>query len=128
MRTFALLVLIPAALLGCDSDNGNGTVCTDEAVIGILVDPRDAISDAPLAANASGQVQDGDYIEDLVLFGYDPDSGEGLLSAAEERPGTYSVTVEHEGYQAWTLDNVEVKAGVCHVNTVRLTAGLEPVE
>ncbi|TJY61070.1 carboxypeptidase regulatory-like domain-containing protein [Sinimarinibacterium sp. CAU 1509] len=122
MRTYALLLLLPAVLLGCDSDGD--VVCTNEAVFGILVDPRDAVSNAPLAAHATGRVQDGSYTEDFML----PGSNDGLLSAAEERPGTYSIIVEHEGYQTWTLDNVEVKDGICHVNTVRLTAGLEPVE
>jgi len=122
MRTIALLVLFPAILLGCSSNED--PVCTTELRPGILVAPRDAVSDAPLSAHATGQVQDGSYTENFLRLGSDT----GLLAAAFERPGTYRVTIEHEGYQTWTLDNVEVKAGVCHVNTVQLTAGLEPLQ
>ena len=48
------------------------------------------------------------------------------LSAAHERPGTYTVTVSKPGYRDFTQSNIVVGADVCHVITVQITARLAP--
>jgi hypothetical protein len=56
-------------------------------------------------------------------------SADGLYSrrAADERPGTYDVEVQHIGYQPWTTTGVRVDRGECHVGTRTLRAALKPV-
>jgi hypothetical protein len=70
----------------------------------------------------------------LALAGRIPSDGSDgacttsyLMAAADERPGTYDVTVAVDGYQPWAVAGVEVLAGECHVLTQHLTALLEPI-
>jgi hypothetical protein len=102
-------------------------MCSTSIVAGIEVEVRDAISNAPIAENATGEVVDGAYHDSLRVSGFEsgsPDSAY-LMSAAYERPGVYSVVVDLEGYKQWTASDVQVAQSVCHVGTVRLTARME---
>ena len=83
---------------------------------------------AALAANARGVVRDGAFVDSLRPY----ESSSGLATdlfsrqAAGERAGTYTVEVEHDGYQPWTIAGVRASRGVCHVETRRLAANLQP--
>lgn len=112
-------VLLPAALSGCEIfDPG---VCTTDVQPAILVQVRDAATQAPAASGATGVLRDGSFSD---IMQADPGENALELRGAEERPGTYTVTVDKPGYQQWTQDGVRVRDGGCHVQTVTLQANL----
>jgi hypothetical protein len=49
------------------------------------------------------------------------------LSAGQGRPGTYTVTVTHPGYQTWQQTSVLVVVGNCGLASQVLHANLEPL-
>ena len=108
-----------AALLGACSEPG----CTLILVPGVVVEIRDEVDGTPLAETARGVVRDGAYTDSLQLLG----TGKAALvrSAAYERAGVYTVTVEHQGYAPWRREHVRVRGGDCHVQTTHLAADLE---
>lgn len=95
----------------------------------IVVEIRDARTGAPLANDARGAVHDGAYVDSLTPYeGTGTGAGPLVLfsrRAADERPGNYSVEVNHPGYRAWTLAGVRAIAGKCGVKTRRISASLE---
>lgn len=91
----------------------------------VIVQIRDAVTGAPAAAGARGIVRDGTYSDSLYLYQFH----EGVpssLAGADERPGTYTVTLEKSGYETWTASGIRVADSNCHVQTVSLTAELTP--
>ena len=122
MNRIALLacgVLLPATFSGCDIvDPG---ACTTDVRPAIVVQVRDAATQAPAAAGATGILRDGSFT-DLMQA----DFGEAALElrGGLERPGRYTVTVDKPGYQQWKEEDVRVRDGSCHVQTVTLQASL----
>ena len=93
----------------------------------IVVRITDARTGAPRAAGARGIVRDGEYTDSLIPSSMD---GAGVMltrQAAEERPGLYDITIEHDGYETWVRRFVWVGSGECNVNTRRIDAELMPV-
>lgn len=121
---FALLVL-PAALSGCD-DPAGALACTTEARQAIIVLVRDAVTDAPIASGATLVLRDGSFADSTTSPFGNPNDNQGGLSPLNsfERAGTYAVTVRRANYASWDTTGVRVTQGVCHVNTVTLTARL----
>jgi hypothetical protein len=115
-RTPPLRLALAAGLLtGCGTEPA---ACTQEVRPGVVLELRDAFDGAALAEGARGAVHDGGFIDSLRPYGR---LGNGTLvsrAAADERPGDYSVRVEHEGYYAWE-GGVRVRHDGCHVETVR---------
>lgn len=108
--------LIAPNLTGsCDSP----VVCSDSIEPGIVVEIRNAATNAPIADGATGYVRDGAYVDSLTAHSNDS------LQAAFERPGTYEVFVHHDGFRDWHTSGVRVKADECHVRTVRVVASLD---
>lgn len=111
------------------------TVCTTEAVPGIRVEVLDSISGAPVRGHLRVVARDGsetsafDSQVDAVLQpGMDPDTMVfSPVSLAYERAGTYALTAEAEGYRPWQRTGVRVHRGECHVQTVEVTARLQPM-
>jgi hypothetical protein len=120
MRLFCLIGST-AALIGC---SGTGVepigTCTDEARAGISVSTLDAKSGQPVSVVGTVIVREGQYSETAAA------SAQPVLTyyAAYERPGTYTVTVNVQGYQQWQLSGVRVTRHACHVGTVPLAAQL----
>lgn len=113
-----------ALLLGC-SDPGP---CTANYAWAVEVEVREAGTDQYLAGRARGLVRDGTYADSLQIVGFirgDP-SEATTLGAAGERPGTYQVHLEAEGYGDWDTAAVVVGSDGCHVATARFTARLQP--
>lgn len=113
-------VLLPATLSGCGiMDPG---ACTTDVQPAVIVEVRDAATQAPAAAGATGTVREGSFSEGLRPY----DLGENALrlQGPYERPGTYTVTVDKPGYQQWEQESVRVRDGSCHVQTVTLQANL----
>lgn len=123
MNRIALLacgVLLPATLAGCDVlDPG---ICTTDVQPAIVVQVRDAATQAPAASGATGVVRDGSFTDPMQPL----DLGENALElrGALERPGTYTVTIDKPGYRQWEQQGVRVRDGSCHVRTVTLQASL----
>jgi hypothetical protein len=66
--------------------------------------------------------REGAYVDSARMYGDVPVETVGL---AEERAGTYEVSVERTGYRSWHRAGVRVTADECHVRTVSLTARLQ---
>jgi hypothetical protein len=116
------------AMAGCDILGP--VVCTTEIVPGIVVTVREVGTGVPLAQEATGTVREGGYVGPLLPHeATSSDASAPLVSlrGADERPGTYEVRVEREGYLPWFQTGVRVTRGRCHVQTVHLHADLTPV-
>ena len=90
-----------------------------EARAGITVEVVDGAGRTPLADGSTLTLTDDSYVE-TVTETFDGRS----LSGAWERPGTYDVRVDREGYAPWRTAQVAVAADECHVRTVTLTASM----
>lgn len=114
-----LLVLLAGCYQG-------GTVepvlCTKQFVYGLTVTVVDQSTSNPIAAAATMTLRDGSY-EEVVTDSWDGST----LSGAGERPGTYTITIEHPAYTTWTRAGVTISADECHVIPVALTAELVPL-
>lgn len=131
---WAGLALGPAVTLaGCVdnlaicTDSGSGTVVVVASQAAIVVQVRDAMTGTPLAAGARGTIRDGDYVDSLRAQPADTSGRPLTLSAGRGRPGTYTVTVVHAGYQTWQQNSVVVALGSCGLGSQVLHADLEPV-
>ena len=87
---------------------------------------RDAATGAPLAAEARGAVEEGTFIDSLRPG--ESNAELELISrvAADERPGRYTVKIEHAGYERWQ-GIAWVRRNDCGAVPVTLTAELEPL-
>jgi hypothetical protein len=100
--------------------------CTLEVRPGVAVYVKDSLTSAGVASGASLVVREGSYKDSVATPDSRPDLDDSPLFAAGERAGTYQVTVLKPGYAAWLKSNVRVTSNRCHVNTVNLTALLQP--
>jgi hypothetical protein len=107
--------------LGCDALQ-IGTACTDEARPGLVVTVLDSVTKAAISG-ASVTARSGTRT-DVVP---DYESARSSYPLAYEKAGTYSVTVEKAGYRTWLRSDVRVTSDRCHVQTVSLTALLQPL-
>lgn len=115
-----------ACLVGLVSSCNSGAsdvACLQSVDPAISVEIRDSTTLKGLAAQSVATVVDGGY-SDTLRFVPDPDSA--FREGPDERAGTYNLTITAVGYQAWNLNAIQVKRGVCHVETVRLQAFLRP--
>ena len=127
----ALLVLLAACgLPGCD-DECPTRGCTASWEAGLWVTVVHAETGLAAACGATAWVTDGSYIDTLRASGCSmPESLQtGAMLGAHERPGTYEIFVEKEGYHPWHRSEVAVvrKKCDCHVRTVKLEARLQPL-
>jgi hypothetical protein len=122
MRSLAVsLAVLTVALPSCDA---NGP-CTTSVEPGLVVRVLEDATGAPAAHGASGLAVDDEYRE--VLRNPTPDDPAApFLYGADEREGTYVVSVTKDGYQPWIRAGVRVTAGECHVRTVTLETRLVP--
>jgi hypothetical protein len=115
----ALLVLSLAATSACTEVSG--ITCSTDSRPALMVDVRDSVTNLPAGQGAriiarTGTVADTADTREYYAAGY------GLAS---ERPGTYTLTVEQDGYRPWSRSGIEVTEDVCHVRTVQVTARLQ---
>ena len=114
-----LLVL----LAGCyQSGAVEPILCTAQFVFGLTVTVVDQSTGDPIADEATMTLRAGSY-EEIVTDSWDGST----LSGAGERPGTYTITIEHPGYTTWTRTGIEITADDCHVIPVLITAELVPL-
>jgi hypothetical protein len=130
MRKRSVILLLPFAFSGCSvRDVLEPVICTAQFAPAIIVEIRDARTNAPLAAEARGVVRDGAYVDSLRPAEAESGDPASLFSrqAAGERKGTYSIEVQRAGYRTWTTAGVKVDADRCHVLTRRVRADMEPL-
>jgi hypothetical protein len=111
--------LFAALLAGCGDAIGP-PACTADFRYGISIEVRDGATGEGAAIGAEGTITEGDYIENLEIFGDDTMLGAG------ERAGTYDIRISKTSYNDWTASPVTVTADECHVNPVALEANLIP--
>ena len=119
-RSFSAVMGVAAMLTACDSLQP--VACTAIFVYGISVEVVDASSGTGLADGATLTLRSGDYVESATET-----FNAATLVGAGERPGTYDLTVAHEGYHTWIRTGVVVTADECHVRPVALRAELEAI-
>lgn len=118
-RFFTLAALVgPLAITGCNLFPG---ACTTEAAPAVSVDVRDPDTNEPAGRGARIIVRDGEFADTADFT----DSYDGPYGLAHERAGTYTVTVEQQGYRLWSQSEVRATRGECHVRTASLTARLQ---
>ena len=128
MKRYSNYMMMIALLLiavSCGSADSDGGVCSTEVVTGMLVLVTD--EDGNEIGDAMVTVADGDYTETLSFndsYWSSGDDSTGAYVGAEEREGTYTLTVEKEGYVTHTEEAV-VTSGTCHVTTEEITVTLE---
>ena len=123
---FVGLYSILIAAVACSGSTS--PVCTQEFRPGLVVYVKDSLTRAGVASGASLVVREGSYKDSVAATNSGPDQDNSPLSAAGERSGTYQVTVLKPGYATWLQSNVRVTSNECHVNTVNLTALLQPAK
>jgi hypothetical protein len=96
-------------------------VCQAYAAAGVNLTIVDSVSGS--AVSGTGvmrlKVTDGGFVDSLRTVTLIPQWG-----AAFERAGTYTATVDADGYQPWRKDGIVVTRGLCHVRPVSVTARL----
>jgi hypothetical protein len=101
--------------------NACAEACDATRVAGIRITVVDGATGSPFAGAVTIIATEGSYTETI-----NPPAGAGFAGLAHERPGIYRVEVQAPGYVTWVATNVRVNRNDCHVETVLLTAELEP--
>jgi hypothetical protein len=117
-----LLAVALFSIVSCEDDPADPVVCTTEFVYGLEIVLLDSETGGPTGLGTIAVITDGDYEERALCEDRGP-LGVAAV-AAGERAGNYDITIDAEGYQVWTRENVRVTADKCHVRTVRVTAEL----
>jgi hypothetical protein len=123
MRRFSFFAASTVLLLvGCDV----GTpICPAVVEPAVIVEVRNAVTNAPEADRVDGVLVDGTYTDSLRVQEETDDGLPVALAGGYGRAGTYTVRIEAPGVQTWTRE-VTVDDGECGPNTKRLQATLEP--
>ena len=111
-------LLCPALLIHV---TGCGLVpqpCTLEFIYGVIIIVTDERGDAIQGATAT--LTEGTYSETMEA------RPTGFYVGAGERAGMYSLTVEADGYETATIDEIVVEADECHVMNEFYVVALEP--
>lgn len=122
-RRTTIACTVAVSLTACGTDP---VLCLPNIAHAITVRALEAETGRNVTDGARGTVVDGSYIDSLRPTG-PPGVGATSLSAAEERPGTYDVFLERNGYQSVSRSDVRVVADECHVHTVLLDLTMVPI-
>lgn len=106
---------------------GCGGGCTTEALPAIVVDLEAYGATADQLCNAQVVASDAEGFASYAK-GYASQNSEGqpvcTFALAHERPGTYSVQVLVQDFEPVTLEDIQVSADRCHVQTRRQSVTL----
>jgi hypothetical protein len=119
-----ILLLVPLTLLlstGCDKNDQNQIVCTQQFVYGLNIIVLDATTGNPIFQDIEVKAVDGTYQEILELV----PGLEYAFAGAGERIGSYTITVTKAGYQTYTSAPIMVTRDLCHVIPQSLTINLQ---
>jgi hypothetical protein len=119
----AIAALILSGTAGCSGNpvEASSLFCTSDLRAGVVVEFRDAWTNAPLARSAAGVVREGAFVDSLQ-----PAWSDAVRWAAFERAGTYEVEVQRAGYATFHQSGVRVERDECHVHTVHVMAAMVP--
>ena len=121
MRKIIVGSILSAGVVLAIACNTDPLACTAQAVPAIAVSVQDSASGALAGRGARVVAKDGAFADTArATSSYD-----GPYALALERNGTYTVTVEQQGYRAWSQSGVSVSRDRCHVRTASLTARLQ---
>lgn len=119
-KLIPILAFIGCLTYACSDDDDANTPCTTEVVPGLEITVTDITTDAILGEGLTVTATDGNYIEVLDYF-----DGTKNFYGADERAGTYTITVTGTGYQPYVSNAVTVTADRCHVVTQKISIALE---
>ena len=94
--------------------------CTANIVPGIEIILTDAQTGRDILG-ATLILAEGVYAETLQEMNL------GHYSGADERPGTYTLSVQAAGYEDVIQENIVITADICHVITVSLEIQMNPL-
>ena len=117
----SIALVATVVVSACDAD-GNPVACTAQATAGIAVSVQDSASGTLVGRGARIIAQDGTFADTARAT----TAHDGPYALAFERGGTYTVTVEQQGFRTWSRSGVSVTRDQCHVRTAALTARLQP--
>lgn len=120
----SVTTLFLVVFAGC-LDLSGPDACTAEWVPGLEVTVERVDTGEPVAG-ALVVAWDGAYADSATTELLRDDSGPAEARLAHERAAEYDVTVTKQGFEPWTRNDVQVDETSCHVETVSLTARLEP--
>ncbi len=124
MRNVFLLLLV-ISTGGCDVVGPR--VCTDNVVPALSVYVRDSTSGASVVLGATVIARSGAYIDSVTVDTVGRPPADFPVGLASEHAGDFDVMARQTGYREWSKENVRVTTGECHVQTVTLTALLQPL-
>ena len=122
--SFPAATAVSLGLAACGTDPG---ACTANIQSAVTVRALAAGTGENVTDGARGTVSEGTYADSLRPAELDAAQRVLLLSGADERPGTYDLFVERDGYQAVSLGGLVATAGECHVNTVSVNVTMVPI-
>ncbi|AXT61761.1 hypothetical protein D1816_15830 [Aquimarina sp. AD10] len=121
MNKFFLIGLL-CITIACGNDDDatdNPIFCTLDVKSGLVVQVKDGIGGSPLIDGVEVIATENEYKETLLNNGID------IFYGAQERIGTYVITVSKEGYGTMTTEPIVVTKDACHVITQNLEVILE---
>ena len=113
------------AATACSGSGPTSVACTAQFVYGLAITVQNAATGAQITDSASVVVTDGSYKESYTL-GATGQPG-GVISAAGERAGTYSISIRKAQFAPYDTAGVTVTKDACHVQTVQVVAKLQPL-
>jgi hypothetical protein len=119
-KLLILLALLPFAACS-DDDDANTTACSTEIAVGLRITVTDA--GAAVGEGITVTATDGEYIEELEYL-----ENAQVYEGADERAGTYIITITGEGFAPYTSEPITVTENECHVITQEATIDLEPAD
>lgn len=124
----AMSTLLLALLAGC------GMSSETSFVPAIVVEIYDARTGEPAAYGATVIARDGSYADTVKGSDFAHPGGQISVFVADDRPGTYDVTVTKPGYEIWRRENIRVREvegdgffAPTRPDQVQLAARLEPL-
>ena len=103
-----------------------GTDCTLSIEPGVQILLKESGTEAAITQGyPKTEIRSGNYV-DTLWYRVNPNMTSPIeLSGAFNRAGKYSVSIELEGYEKWTKENVNVPQGECGAITQNITAFLK---
>jgi hypothetical protein len=116
------LFLLASTLVSGACQLPGSVACTLEARAAVSIDVRDSVTNAAVGRGSTIIARDGAYADTAEITGV----FDGPYGLAYERAGTYTVTVDQQGYRPWSRAGIRVTKDECHVRGVSITARLQP--
>ena len=119
MKTFAVASMLAIVSVGECPLIPPPVFCTQICVYGLSVNLTDADTSDPVSGAVLTLV-DGDYTETMQ------ETDPGRYVGAGERAGTYSLTVQAEGYADTQIEEITLDEDECHVIPQTRDISLDP--